>query len=346
MPMRVAITAAAVRTALGDTAAEVSGAIAAGRSAVAPIRGFDASSFGDARAAQIWSEPETPEDDPALRILGPHGRLLHAVALEAHAAASLGQLDRELVGLFVGMGMVDSPVEDLAAAAQAARDDTGAFSLKSFFAGAYRQIHPLWPLSMLNNVAVGQIAIDLDIRGDNLVVASDADAGVRALLEAAWSVSEGTSQAALAVGVSGRVSPAQLARRALRPGPSQGVPGEGGAALVLEREEDARARGASILGFLLGGATSFGRDTGPTEAFRATLRMAGLPETEQGFQITLDREHVGDLGAGAPATSIGLLLADWARTRAHAESDAPRRALIHAAGAEGSIGTLLIEEAA
>ncbi len=188
MPLRVAITAAAVRTALGSTPDEVWQAIQAGHSGIRPIVGFDASGFSVTEAAQIWREPDAPEDDPALRILGPHGRLLDAVCLEAHGAARLETLARERVGLFVGMGMVDSSVDDLAPAALASRDDAGQLSLERFFAGPYRQIHPLWPLSMLNNVAAGQIAIDLDIRGDNAVLAADADAGVRALLEGARSL--------------------------------------------------------------------------------------------------------------------------------------------------------------
>lgn len=288
--MRVAITAAAMRSALGNEAAVTWRRIESGESAVGPVQGFDASGFPESRAAQIWIEPETQEDDPALRILGAHGRLLDAVAREVHDEAGLAAFAREEVGLFVGMGMLDSPAEDLAAAALAARDGGAAMSLRSLFAGAFRQIHPLWPLSMLNNVAAGQVAIDLDIRGDNLVLASDAAAGARAIYEAACSVAEGACRAALAAGVSGRVRPAVLARRALAG--QAGAPGEGGAALVIEREDDARARGAPILGFL-----------------RTDPETASPPAPWNAARV---RAAIGDLEAGGPSLDVLLALAGGA----------------------------------
>lgn len=336
MPLDVAITAAALRTALGDDAGLVCRRIRAGETALAPVQGFDASGFGEGIvAAQIWTQPETPEDDPALRILGPHGRLLDAIALQAHAAAGLDGLPREQVGLFVALGMVDAPVEDLAAAALAARDGGGAMSLRTFFGGAYRQIHPLWPLSMLNNVAAGQIAIDLDIRGDNLVLASDATAGVRALLEAAWSVESGACRAALAAGVSGRATHAAHARRVLRGGDALG---EGGATLVLERAPDARARGAEILGFVRGGASAFGQGASARAARRARLD-AGVP----GAASEPPCPQLGDLGAGGPAVAAALALARWQASARDGRQ--PRRAVIEARGPEGGAAALVVEEA-
>ncbi len=337
MGMRIAITAAAVRTALGEDANEIRGRLDAGESALGPIVGFDASGFDGAQAAQIWREPETAEDDPALRILGPHGRLLDAVTIEAHGAAGLEALPRERVGLFVAMGMVDAPVDDLATAALTARDGGDAMSLRSFFAGAYRQIHPLWPLSMLNNVAAGQIAIDLDIRGDNVVLASDAVAGLRALLEAARSIDEGRCDAALAAGVSGRVSPAALARQALH---GSGHPGEGGATLVFESETAAHARGAPILGYVLGGATTFGGT--PERATAAARHDAGLEAGAELERAARGARLLGDLGAGTAASRLALTLAGWSRG---SEGALPRRALLSATGDDGGHGALIVEEA-
>jgi 3-oxoacyl-(acyl-carrier-protein) synthase len=370
MPLGTVITGLAVRSALGEDAEALWAAVQSGASALAPARGFDASGFGDPRVAQVWTEAESAEDDPALRILGSHGRLLDGVARAAHAAADLAALPREEVGLFVGLGMVDAPQADLVPAALASRDADGRLSLTRFFAGGYRSVHPLWPLSMLGNVAAGQVAIDLDLRGDNLVTASDADAGLRALLEAARSVHDGACRAALAGGASGRVGPACLARLTLQ-GRLPGVsPGEGGAALVLEGEASAAGRGRTVLARVRGGATAFGRAGGrpgpDAAAFERALTAAlteagasgadlvlahadGHPATEEAEAAALERtglsgarrvtskRAVGHLGAGAAALDACLA--------AQALQAGTRRAVVVAAGAYGGAGALVLEAA-
>lgn len=277
---RVAIVAAEARTALGSDLDATWAALLDGRSALAPVRGFDASGFGDPYAAQIWDEQAGAEDDPALRILGRHGQLLERVLVRVHerTQADLRGVPRERTGLFTSMGMVDSPVDDLVPAVLASRDDAGQLDLGRFFAGGYRQVHPLWPLAALNNVAASQISIDLDIRGDNVVLSSQADGAVRALLEGMYAVREGAAEAVLVGGVSEPLGPAVLARLRLRgvlgdgpavPGAEDGAgcsPGEGAGAFVLQREISLGAR--RPLAFLRGGATAHGRHpdrAGPDE---------------------------------------------------------------------------------
>ena len=288
MSTRVAIVGAAARTALGEDLDRTWEAVQAGRSALAALTGFDASGYGDPWAAQIWSEPATPEEDPAMRILGRHGHLLGRVIAAVHEQTQLEHAQRDRVGLFVSIGMADSVVDDLAAAVLASRDDAGRLDLQRFFAGGYRHVHPLWPLAALNNVAAGQISIDLDLRGDNFVLSSQADGGVRALLEAMHALQEGSTDAALAGGVAEPIGPASLARLGLRGVLGDGAaaplcsdasgvsPGEGAAAFLLRREV---ALGATRpLAFLRGGATTWGRApdrAGPTEeAFRRAIGQA------------------------------------------------------------------------
>ncbi len=365
MALKIAITAHAVRTALGSDAATVWERVAAGTTAIAPVQGFDGSGFGKPKAAQIWTDADGPEEDPALRILGPHGRLLEAVARSTHDAAQLGRLAPERVGLFVGMGMVDSPIHDLVPAALASRDGQADMQLGAFFQGGYRAIHPLWPLSMLNNVAAGQVSIDLDIRGDNLVLASSADAGMRALLEGARSVQRGDCRAALVAGVSGRITPFTYKRLALQ-GRSAVTPGEGGAALALAAGEDSESASAH----LTGGATAFGSaqdGSGPDagawqRAIEAALLEAERPATavtrvflhaegcgeahEQaalaacGLDATptvVTKRALGHTGAGAPAIDLTLALA--------ALPGVAGPILILAGGPEGGAGALVVEAA-
>ena len=285
---RSVIVAADVWTALGRDLDETWSALLAGRTAVAPVTGFDASGFGDPHAAQVWAEAAESEDDPVLRILGRHGQLVDVVLKRLHEAAGLAVAPRDRVGLYVCTGQSDTPIGDLAPAVKLSRDGDGAFDRKKFFAGAFRRLHPLWPLAILQNVAVGQISIDLDIRGDNVVLSSEGDASVRSITEAAHAVADAAADHVLVGGASTAVSAAHLARLGLRGDLGQGPatpgsitgdgcsPGEAAGAILLEREGTLGEH--RPLADLRGGATVFHRAegrTGPTEdAFRRAIEGA------------------------------------------------------------------------
>jgi 3-oxoacyl-(acyl-carrier-protein) synthase len=342
MSTRVAIVAAAARTALGADLDATWAALAAGRSALAPLQGFDASGFGDPWAAQLWTEPATPEEDPAMRILGRHGHLLERVVADVHERSGLASRPPDRVGLFVSIGMADSVVDDLAPAVRASRDESGRLDLKRFFAAGYRHVHPLWPLAALNNVAAGQISIDLDLRGDNFVLSSQADGGVRALIEAMHALHDGSTDAALAGGVAEPIGPASLARLALRgvlgdgaaaPLCAEGAgvsPGEGAAAFLLQREV---ALGTSRpLAFLRGGATTWGRApdrVGPTEdAFRRAIGQALAAARLDGRDI--DAVFLAAEGRAAQ---------DAAELAAVTDVCGPRPRLVATQGAIGHMGS-------
>jgi 3-oxoacyl-(acyl-carrier-protein) synthase len=269
----VVATAASGRSALG-TLRESAAALARGETALAPADG-DAAPLARAPIARLWADGEAPEDDPALRILGAHGRLLEALAREAHAAAGLAALPRDRVGLFLGLPAVDPSPQEFAAALRGPRAADGGPDLGAFFAGAWRAVHPLWPLSSLANVAAGQVSIDLDLRGDNAVLAADADAGLRALLDGARSIADGFADAVLAGGASARLGTGRLARERLRSRAPRAL-GEGGAVLALEAGADASARGVAPLARLLGGgsATRGARDADGAEALAAAVEAA------------------------------------------------------------------------
>jgi len=290
--------------------------------------------------------------DPALRILGGHGQVLDAVARDVYEAARLGEVPAEETGLFVGMGMVDGP-EDLVAAHAASQVD-GQLDVQKFFSGAYRSIHPLWPLAMLNNVAAGQIATDLHLRGDNVVLASEADAGVRTLVEAQRAIDAGAARAALCAGVSETAAAAPARMRAQLRGAAQAQE-QRGAACVLESETSARERGVAPIAFLVAGATTFEHGAGDagqravhtvlgerdpatvdrvyaTGAFRPALEALGLEP-----QALTDRDAAHD---GACAAVPYLDLAYAARALAAGEA---RLALVVVGATHGGCGAVLLE---
>lgn len=166
----------------------------------------------------------------------------------------------------------------------------------------------LWMLRWLPNTAASAVAMRCGVRGEGLVLGTACAASLQAVGEAARRVRWGLAPAALAVGGDSRLSEGGLLgyaragaiQRDLDPADANAphhacrpfdaarrgfVPGEGGAAFVLEALDTALARGAVPLAEVLGmGATLDGHALTAPEpdarraeaAARAALAEAGL----------------------------------------------------------------------
>jgi 3-oxoacyl-(acyl-carrier-protein) synthase len=106
-------------------------------------------------------------------------------ARDAYQDARLesGFFAAEEIGFFVGMGMVDHDLGQIMPAVAHSVDGAGHFDGAAFYSGAYQHIHPLFILSLLNNVSLCQAAIEINIRGENAVFSPHADAGAQAIAE-------------------------------------------------------------------------------------------------------------------------------------------------------------------
>lgn len=360
MPWRAAITG---RASLGAWPGTPAGLARAAGEPAAPLPALPsppALPGRPMRGARLAGEAPLRADDAAERILGRHGRWLLQVAQAAHAAAGLASLPREQVGLCVALGMVDPDPEDLAPAVQASREGGAGVSLERFHAGGFRAMHPLWPLSMLGNVAAGQVAIALDVRGDNTVLASDGLAGVRVLLEARRALEAGAARAVLAAAAAEPLSPASLARLSLA-GASGAwrEPGEGAAALALEEPGSAAARGAPVAGWLVGASTRAAAPGEPAGGLLArvaaeALDEAGWPAAGVGVLLLSGSAAGTDVPlpcAGArrlrPAACVGDLLgaAPLLAATLALEAGAARALVVHAEG-DRAAGALALEVAA
>ena len=255
---RVAITGLGAVCSLGNSVPEIVEGFLSGKSGAAEITGFDGGGFG-CLAAQVKNLPPFKTDVPPQLslVMGKHLALLMAAAGEALRRAGIapGMFAPGDMGFFAGMGMVDYHVEDLLPAVLKSLNRDGDLDYDKFFLDAYREIYPLWPLGMLNNVAFCQASIHFGLGGENSVFCPHGDGGVMAVYEAACVLKEGRAKMALAGGVSEEVSPLALARAKLKRLIGQraeiaapaGFLGESGAMLVLEPHSKAVERGAPIL---------------------------------------------------------------------------------------------------
>ncbi len=271
-PQNVVITGVGAVTSLGATARETFRALLRGRSGIGPVSGVDTEGYAVQTGARVQSLDYdgmgiSPRD---VRVLGLQGLMLMKAAGDAFAQAGLdaGTVPGDQIGLFAGMGMKDYRFEALLPALRVSANEDGSMNEEAFYSRGYREIYPLWPLSMLNNMALCQLAIRLCIKGENAVFAPYGDSGARALFEARAAVSGGRARVALACGVSEEISPLSLAR-GLAAGILKGEPegpggwlGEGCGVLVLESAASAEKRGAPHMARLSGFGSACGGDGG------------------------------------------------------------------------------------
>jgi len=315
MTDKIVITGVGLVTSLGHNITESWEAIVSGRSGIGRITAFDAGSFECRHAAEVTGigAEELNVHPRDSRIMDRHAYMLMKSGRDAFAGARLdaGPAAPEEIGFFAGMGMVDYMVADILPSVLSSLDRQGALDYDAFFSEGYRKIHPLWPLSMLNNISFCQVAIDLGIKGENTVFCAHGDSGIHAIIEACHVVSEKKVKAALAGGVSEKVSPQSLARASLagilartgsedtfpcRPfGKNRGtILGEGCGMLALELASSSEKRGLQRLAAI----TGYGASCGPDNAGRGPSSGAIMLAMEQALA-----------GAGLAPSDIDAVIA-------------------------------------
>jgi 3-oxoacyl-(acyl-carrier-protein) synthase len=273
MNENVVITGVGLVTSLGHSLDEIWEALLEGRTGIRPIEGFPADGFSTKVAAEVKGLDLKELGIPAReeRVVDTHTFMLIKCLGDAfkNSALEASSVNRDEIAFFAGMGGVDYRIEDLFPAIKASMDKGGNLDFDKFYSGGFREIHPLWPLAMLNNIAFCQAAIGLVLRGENTVLSPHAESGAQSIYEAAVSVAEGHAPAALAAGVSEKFSPISLARETLagvlsasacRPFSSErdgAVLGEGCAVIALEKSSSAKERGLAPLARLSGYGEAF-----------------------------------------------------------------------------------------
>lgn len=264
-----------------------------GKSGIARITLFDATGFACTVAGECKGfDPERHVPKRDLRTMDRFTHLAMGAADEALRSAGFGDFDDEkklatgtILGVGIGgLGTIESTAKVLA--------EKGPSRITPYFIPA-----------AISNLAPGQISLKHGLRGTNFAVTSACSSGAHAIGEAYRTIARGELDACLAGGTEAAVTPLGVggfaAMRALtkRNDDPQGasrpwdvdrdgfVIAEGAGLLFLEELEQAKQRGARILGEIVGyGASADAyhltqpapEGEGAQRAMRAALKDAKL----------------------------------------------------------------------
>jgi 3-oxoacyl-[acyl-carrier-protein] synthase II len=323
--------------------------LVAGTSGIRPVDLFDASSLRVRFGGQIpdFDAKQYVRPRKSLKVMSREIQLGFAAADLAMADAGLtpGGVDPERFGVVYGSDMIYADLEDLAETyRRSARE--GQFDFHLWSEAIHEELHPLWLLKHLPNMAASHIAIAQDARGPNNSIVLGDVSSLLAIAEAADVIRRGWADVMLAGGTGCRLHPTALVARgdallshradnyqaASRPFDRDRdglVNGEGAGALLLEARGHAERRGARIRAELLAATarceTRARRDglTGMSlrQAIRGVCVAAGLSPEQVGHvnahgvsTVEMDRvearaiaAELGDLPVTAPKASFGHL---------------------------------------
>src|SRR5579863_4319930 len=292
-PRRVAVTGMGIICPLGLNTAETWEALCQGKSAIGPIQGVDYHSLvlRFPNAAQVRGFDPTKHFEPGKEDYIDRFAQFSVVAARDAFKDSGVQLTPELAersaivcGSAVGgQSAIEVGFEDLYVT------DRG-------------RVHPLTIPKTMSNAGASHISMDLGLSGPAYTVSTACSSANHAIGQAFRLVRDGEVDLAVTGGSEAMFSIGMLkaweAMRVIAPDTCRPfskdrrgmILGEGGAMLILEPMETARARGARIYGEICGfGMTSDAHHltqptiSGPARAMRGALREAGLEPEEIGY---------------------------------------------------------------
>ncbi len=259
MTTHVVITGMGCVSPLGNNVPSTWETAVAGKSGVGPITLFDAKDFVTRFAAEVKGfDPATLFGRKEARRMDRYTQFAVAATREALADAHLEINDenRERIGVYIGTGI--GGISTLLAEVEVFREK------------GPRRVSPFLVPMMLPDTAGAQVGILFGMRGPNLGINAACATGSNTIGEAAEVIRRGAADVMLAGGSEAGIVPLAIAgfsvmgatstrndapEKASRPFDKHRdgfVVGEGGAVVVLESEEHAKARGAHIYGEVLG----------------------------------------------------------------------------------------------
>ena len=299
MRRRVVITGLGLICGVGNTTQEVWGQLLAGASGVGPIQAFDATDYPVTFAAEVKNfDPLQFIDKKESRKMG---RFIHLAIAATHEAMAQSGLVitpelEERVGVFIGSGI-------------------GGFEIierehQNLTAGGPRKISPFFIPAAIVNMAAGQVSIRYKAKGPISATATACATSANSIGDSFRMIQHGEADVMIAGGseaavtkltvggfaamraLSTRNDDPQSASRPFDKDRDGFVLGEGAGMLVLEELEFAKARGAKILGEIIGYGMSADayhmtgiapEGAGAQRSMRAALRDSGIALEEVGY---------------------------------------------------------------
>jgi 3-oxoacyl-[acyl-carrier-protein] synthase II len=289
---RVVVTGIGLICGVGKTAPEVWDGLLAGKSGMAEIKAFDLTGHPVRFAAEV------KDFDPLLFIEKKEsrkmGRFIHfaiAAAEEAmkHSGLVIDETTQDRFGVHIGSGIGGFDVIE--------REHMAMMN------GGPRKISPFFIPATIVNLAAGHVSIRYKARGPNEATATACTSSAHSIGDAFRIIQRGDADAMIAGGTEAAITPMGVGgfaamkalstrnddpEHACRPWDVSRdgfVCGEGAGMLILEELEFARARGAKILGEVIGygmSADAFHmtgmapEGEGCYRAMKAALKVAGI----------------------------------------------------------------------
>ena len=286
--MRVVVTGMGALAPNGNSVSEYWDALTAGQSGIDHITYFDTTDFPVKIAGEVSNfDPEQYFDRKEVRKLDPFSVYALVASNEAIQMSGLdaGGFDPQRAGVMLGCGI--GGITTLLAE-HVVLQNRGA-----------RRISPFFVTKLIANIAGGQIAIKWDLQGPNQTVTSACASATDAIGLALRLIQSGSADIMVAGGTEASIcdlplagfstiralcnaaDPPQSASRPFDKDRGGFVMGEGAGILVLETEEHAVSRGATILGELAGyGSTN--------DAFHVTQPAQGGAGAVKAMQLAME----------------------------------------------------------
>ena len=289
---KVVITGLGALAPNGNTLSEYWNALISGKSGIGPIKSFDAENLNVRIAGELKDfDPLTYFNRKEIRKLDPF-TLYHMVSAEeaiVNSELNLEKEDLDRIGVIIGTGI---------GGIQTLENEHGVYLERG-----QRRVSPFFVPRFIPNIASGNLAIRFGLKGPNHTIISACASGTDAIGCAARTIQYGDADIMITGGseasitgltISGFANIKALSTKNDSPESASRpfdlnrdgfVLGEGAGALVLEDEEHAKKRNATILGELAGyGATDDAYHiTQPSEGGLGAIKAMGLALDDAGI---------------------------------------------------------------